>query len=285
RTGGQVDLGPDLYAPQAVLDPRRDRVLLWGWAREGGQRTQEQTDAQGWSGCLTFPRELSLVDDQLLASAPAELERLRGERLELPGRGADRTADLASPARAEIHSAGRLRVELLGAQGAGEVLVEHTGSAATVFLAGSCAPPEQPEPDPAADRCEGPQAAPAHLRPRCRDRGCRPRWSEAGPQAVRVRRSTHSWGPLTRYSTVTGPSYRSCAWARSGFGSCGATRSMANPGRIESNAPKTAACRTACEIARASMRGTSASWSFSVDDGVRLGKGRLCVIGTVNRIG
>src|SRR5699024_5202211 len=121
RTGGQVDLGPDLYAPQAVLDPRRDRVLLWGWAREGGQRTQEQTDAQGWSGCLTFPRELSLVDDQLLASAPAELERLRGERLELPGRGADRTADLASPARAEIHSAGRLRVELLGAQGAGAV--------------------------------------------------------------------------------------------------------------------------------------------------------------------
>ncbi|HJB09097.1 MAG TPA: glycoside hydrolase family 32 protein [Candidatus Brachybacterium merdavium] len=137
RTGGQVDLGPDLYAPQAVLDPRRDRVLLWGWAREGGQRTQEQTDAQGWSGCLTFPRELSLVDDQLLASAPAELERLRGERLELPGRGADRTADLASPARAEIHSAGRLRVELLGAQGAGEVIVEHTGSAATMFLDGS----------------------------------------------------------------------------------------------------------------------------------------------------
>src|SRR5699024_12374748 len=97
---------------------------------EGGQRTQEQTDAQGWSGCLTFPRELSLVDDQLLASAPAELERLRGERLELPGRGADRTADLASPARAEIHSAGRLRGGLRGAQGAGGGSVGQHGPAA-----------------------------------------------------------------------------------------------------------------------------------------------------------
>src|SRR5699024_12496865 len=124
-----VDLGPDLYAHQAVLDPRRDRVLRWGWAREGGQRTQEQTDAQGWAGCLTFPRELSLVDDQLRASAPAELERLRGARLELPGPGAGRTADLAPPARAELHAAGRLRAGARRAPGRGEAISEHIGVA------------------------------------------------------------------------------------------------------------------------------------------------------------
>ena len=50
--------GPTFYAPQVLVDG--DRVLLWGWAWEGAQRTPEEVAAAGWAGVLTFPRELSL---------------------------------------------------------------------------------------------------------------------------------------------------------------------------------------------------------------------------------
>ncbi|WP_341856886.1 hypothetical protein [Brachybacterium sp. GPGPB12] len=33
--GGQVDIGPDFYAPQAVVDAEGGRVLQWGWSWEG----------------------------------------------------------------------------------------------------------------------------------------------------------------------------------------------------------------------------------------------------------
>lgn len=137
RTGGKVDLGPDFYAPQAVVDAGRERVLLWGWVREGKQRTQQQTDAQGWSGCLTFPRELALVGDQLIASAPQELLALRSKPLTLSEHGTDRSVDLAIPARAELCSTSRLRVDLVAADGAREVIVDDDGGAATLFLDGS----------------------------------------------------------------------------------------------------------------------------------------------------
>lgn len=130
--GGRVDLGPDFYAPQAVLD--RDRVLLWGWSWEGLERSQEQTDRQGWAGALTFPRELRLEGDTLLSRVPAELRGLRKELLELP---AGNTLDLQTPARVELRTRGRIQVEIHAADGtATEVLVTDDGPA-TVFLDGS----------------------------------------------------------------------------------------------------------------------------------------------------
>lgn len=137
RTGGQVDLGPDFYAPQAVVDAKRDRVLLWGWAREGRQRTQEQTDVQGWAGCLTFPRQLTLVGDQLVANAPSELSALRGEPLDLTGGAESRSMEIATPARSEIRTSGRLRVEIVSSDDAREVVIDHEGGGAVVFLDGS----------------------------------------------------------------------------------------------------------------------------------------------------
>lgn len=68
---GLVDQGPDFYAPQAYVDG--DRVLLWGWSWENASRTQVETDAQGWAGCLTLPRELHVVDGLLVSRFPREL--------------------------------------------------------------------------------------------------------------------------------------------------------------------------------------------------------------------
>ena len=69
ESGGAVDDGPTFYAPQVLVDD--DRVLLWGWAWEGAQRTGAEVAAAGWAGVLTFPRELSLGPDGLVARPAA----------------------------------------------------------------------------------------------------------------------------------------------------------------------------------------------------------------------
>jgi beta-fructofuranosidase len=136
--GGRVDLGPDFYAPQAVVDPDGDRVLLWGWSWEGRERTQEQTDDQGWSGTLTFPRELRLVGEELLAVPVRELEALRASPLVLGGDDAgEARLDLPVPARAELRASGPLHVEIVAADGTvSEVAALATGPV-TAYLDGS----------------------------------------------------------------------------------------------------------------------------------------------------
>lgn len=96
RGGGSSDQGRDFYAPQVVA--LGGRALLWGWANEGpgrdGRRgrSQEEIDAAGWAGVLTFPRELSVVDGALAVTPAPEIEAYRGDpvarsaegRVELP---------------------------------------------------------------------------------------------------------------------------------------------------------------------------------------------------------
>jgi len=83
RGGGKSDLGRDFYAPQIVA--LEDRALLWGWANEGpgrdGRRgrSQDEIDAAGWAGVLTFPRELSVVDGALAVSPAREIAAYRGQ--------------------------------------------------------------------------------------------------------------------------------------------------------------------------------------------------------------
>lgn len=58
-----VDHGEPVYGPQVVaLD---EGPVLVGWAREG--RAQEISDRLGWSGILTWPRDLSLRDGRLVS--------------------------------------------------------------------------------------------------------------------------------------------------------------------------------------------------------------------------
>lgn len=88
-SGGKSDLGRDFYAPQIVQlsygsADAAPAALLWGWANEGpgrdGRRgrTQEEIDDAGWSGVLTHPRVLSVVDGALAVSPASEVEAYRG---------------------------------------------------------------------------------------------------------------------------------------------------------------------------------------------------------------
>ncbi|MFT4219259.1 MAG: glycoside hydrolase family 32 protein [Microbacterium sp.] len=85
ETAGAVDSGASFYAPQVLVDG--DRRLMWGWTRDVG-RAREEVVASGWTGALTFPRELRLVDGMLRAEPARELLGLRREPVdeaELPG--------------------------------------------------------------------------------------------------------------------------------------------------------------------------------------------------------
>lgn len=80
---GVVDHGVSFYAPQSFTDALGRRVMF-GWVRES-----RSVDAQinaGWSGVMSLPRVLSVLDDGSLGTAPApEVERLRGESFRLLG--------------------------------------------------------------------------------------------------------------------------------------------------------------------------------------------------------
>lgn len=88
RASGVLDEGPSLYAPQAVqaggADGGPERVLLWGWARElVGEdvraRTEAERETAGWAGTLTYPWELVVEGDRVIAVPARELTALRGE--------------------------------------------------------------------------------------------------------------------------------------------------------------------------------------------------------------
>ncbi|MFE4542526.1 glycoside hydrolase family 32 protein [Arthrobacter sp. NPDC056727] len=144
RAGGKSDLGRDFYAPQVVA--LEDRALLWGWANEGpgrdGRRgrSQDDIDAAGWAGVLTFPRELSVVDGALAVSPAPEIDAYRGAQ-----RASQASGAVTLPAFAEaIVTAGSAG----GSPGAGggdtaiELLLVGNGSTQTVF-SGTVQPGEE----------------------------------------------------------------------------------------------------------------------------------------------
>ena len=79
ETASRVDSGASFYAPQVLV--HGDRRLLWAWTRDLG-RPPEEIAAAGWTGALTFPRELRLDGGVLRAEPAAELAGLRRERVE-----------------------------------------------------------------------------------------------------------------------------------------------------------------------------------------------------------
>lgn len=66
--------GDALYAPSLLQAPD-GRVVLWGWVRE--LRDIAESVAVGWTGALTFPRELTIRDGALASWPVAELDALR----------------------------------------------------------------------------------------------------------------------------------------------------------------------------------------------------------------
>jgi beta-fructofuranosidase len=79
----RFDHGANCYAPAAFSTPD-GRILSWGWSWEG--LVESARLAQGWAGCLTFPRELSIANDGTFAVVPArELVGLRGRGASIQG--------------------------------------------------------------------------------------------------------------------------------------------------------------------------------------------------------
>lgn len=80
RAEGVVDAGDSFYAPQSFTDDSGRRVMF-GWLMER-RPVQEQIDA-GWSGVMSLPRILSVLEDGSLGTAPApEVHALRGRHLQ-----------------------------------------------------------------------------------------------------------------------------------------------------------------------------------------------------------
>ncbi len=102
-SGGTADRGTDFYAAQILTLP--DRPLLWGWSHEVADsaarpgRSQEQTDAAGWAGILTFPRRLSVHGGALAVEPAPELLAFRGRQLR---HGAAGTLTLPDQAEARV---------------------------------------------------------------------------------------------------------------------------------------------------------------------------------------
>ena len=92
RSVQRLDLGPDLYAPCLLAEPDGS-AISWGWSWEARSQ-QAQRDA-GWSGVLSAPRRLRVVDGALHVSPLEALSELRLREVDLQWRaepGARRAA-------------------------------------------------------------------------------------------------------------------------------------------------------------------------------------------------
>ncbi|AVM69501.1 sucrose-6-phosphate hydrolase [Lachnospiraceae bacterium oral taxon 500] len=78
---GELDFGPDYYAPASFLDPKGRRVLMaWanGWEWMPWHTGFGKTENEGWRGHLAIPRELRRLESGQLQFIPIqELETLR----------------------------------------------------------------------------------------------------------------------------------------------------------------------------------------------------------------
>lgn len=75
----ELDRGFDFYAPQTMVDPSGRRILI-GWM--GLPDVQYPDNINGWTHCLTIPRELSIQAGKLMQKPVPELESLRKRKFE-----------------------------------------------------------------------------------------------------------------------------------------------------------------------------------------------------------
>ena len=76
----EIDRGNDFYAPQSMEDDKGRRLIV-GWM---GIPEEEDfpTVENEWIHCLTLPRELKLINGKLYQKPIAEMETIRGEKIE-----------------------------------------------------------------------------------------------------------------------------------------------------------------------------------------------------------
>ncbi len=73
-----LDYGFDFYAPQTVKTPD-GRIVIIGWLGMPDSVLHEASE--NWSGLMTLPRELKIVDNKLVVQPLEELKQLRGEHI------------------------------------------------------------------------------------------------------------------------------------------------------------------------------------------------------------
>ncbi|WP_261836523.1 sucrose-6-phosphate hydrolase [Vibrio ishigakensis] len=78
----QPDFGFDFYAPQTYLD-EQGRRIMYAWI--GLPEIDTPSVDYQWTGLLTIPRELNVIDDMLIQTPLAELKALRKEKLAARG--------------------------------------------------------------------------------------------------------------------------------------------------------------------------------------------------------
>ncbi|WP_416147500.1 glycoside hydrolase family 32 protein [Salipaludibacillus sp. HK11] len=77
-TEGEIDLGPDFYAPQTFEDGQGRRLMI-GWMNMWKKSMEEKKE--GWAGALTMPRELAIKNERLVMQAPTEWQEKKRQRL------------------------------------------------------------------------------------------------------------------------------------------------------------------------------------------------------------
>ncbi|SUO93276.1 sucrose-6-phosphate hydrolase [Suttonella ornithocola] len=77
----ELDAGFDFYAPQTCAGKDGQRLLI-AWL--GMPDTAYPTDDNGWQGCLSLPRVLSIENGTLRQRPLPALEKLRSEKIENP---------------------------------------------------------------------------------------------------------------------------------------------------------------------------------------------------------
>ena len=78
----ELDSGFDFYAPQTLV-AEDGRVVMIAWMQMW--KRSMPTEAHGWAGAMTLPRELSLVGDRLFQKPVREIESYRRDRVAYGG--------------------------------------------------------------------------------------------------------------------------------------------------------------------------------------------------------
>lgn len=78
----EFDHGFDFYAPKTAIGENGERILI---ASMGIEETDYPTEDQGWSGCMTVPRVLTLARGRIRQNPVADLEKLRYDGISAEG--------------------------------------------------------------------------------------------------------------------------------------------------------------------------------------------------------
>lgn len=172
ETAGDVDSGWDFYAPQTLVDSQ-GRIILIGWMDMWFNPMP--TQAYGWAGAMTLPREVFLTSGGKLGFRPArELEQLRhgetrfapfrmeqGEAKKLAAEGDALELSLSFHAHEATRFSIRLRESVDGGHPAATVTFDGRANELSVQVAGATGPGD---PSIWADRCELRPAADGTMR-------------------------------------------------------------------------------------------------------------------------